>query len=144
MHHLIGRHRTRRIASVMLFVWLSAVLTSWANACLVSSPGELAHGAVHHLVAGAAQGTTSASQSPAADHALAACEDFCEMERSVVAQAQTKKGLVDTTFTTLILQAADVSWPAIAIWRNEPRRHWLAHPPSSGPSLTIAFLRLTR
>ncbi len=42
-----SRHRKRSIALTMLFVWVFALLSGVANACLLEPRGELAHAGLH-------------------------------------------------------------------------------------------------
>lgn len=143
MRPLARLHRPRRLASVMLFVWLSAMLASWANACILNAPPERAHAPEYHRWATAEHGADNASKARSPDLALAPCEDFCEMERSVISRAQNTKDVADAG-TAVIPQAAHVSWPADAPWRLGQRWYPPALRPPSGPPLTIAFRRLTR
>lgn len=137
------------MASVMLFVWLFAVFTSWANACLVqpsaATPDLRAHherfetgtdhDPAHHAAAGA--GTTQAP-----DPAQEACASFCAAEQGIVAKAQPWQA--DSGVQPCVLAMAGFDgWPALTHGRADPRWRPLAAPPPPGPPVAIAFLRLT-
>ncbi|MCW5664084.1 MAG: hypothetical protein KIT35_09635 [Piscinibacter sp.] len=141
------RQRPRRIASVMLLVWLFATVASWAHACLVQPSAVMAGVPEHHphSIAGApAVGHVVAPHGTAdePDPARQACASFCESEQNIVAKAQPSKG--DGAAVAAVLPpAAFDGWPALAPARAGPRWRPLAAPPPPGPPVAIAFLRLT-
>lgn len=129
----------------MLFVWLFAVVASWANACILqseSSSGHHArrgfvvpHGSSHEAAAGA-----NGTHEP--DPALRACSSFCETERNIVTKAQSAKADGAAEQPALGAQVF-ACWPAFTPGRTEVLWRPLATPPPPGPSVAIAFLRLT-
>lgn len=148
MRHLINVHRPRRIASVMLFVWLFAVFASWANACLVQPTAQPAAAHGHHGPPAAGADYVNAHEAAAvgAAHdsgpAQELCADFCETEQSIVVKAQPSKG-EGAADTALFPPAALASWPAFVPGRLDPQWRPLAAPPPPGQPVAIAFLRLT-
>jgi hypothetical protein len=143
------RHRPRRIASAMLFVWLFAVFSSWANACLLQAAAApvIAHG--HQGERGASAGHANAHEAAAggaahgSDPAQEVCASFCETEQGLVASPQPPKG-EGAAEAALFPPTALASWPAFVAGRVDPRWRPLAAPPPAGPRVAIAFLRLTR
>ena len=129
----------------MLFVWLFAVVASWANACILKPESSVdhhqrsglvaPHGAVHEAAADA-----SAAQEP--DPAQQACASFCDTEQSIVTKARTAKGDGAAEPPALVAQVF-ASWPAFTPGRTALRWRPLAAPPPPGPPVAIAFLRLT-
>ena len=135
-------HRTRGIARVMVLVWMFALTTSLANACVLS-------GAVHsvslgqvHAVEHAADGGivgTGSDQDHEPGPAKAACQEFCDLEQVTVFKSQAPSGL-DAGAAPLL--QADL-WPA-PFARAAPRVSLAAYrEPPPGPPVAIRFLRLT-
>lgn len=142
--------RTRRIASVVLFVWLFATAVSWAHACLPQSSAATAAPPEHHQridARGHRAADHDALAEPGAtnepDPARQACASFCETEQSIVAKPQPSKGDGGAD-ADLPPPAVREGWPAFTPGRTEPRWRPLAAPPPPGPAVAIAFLRLTR
>jgi hypothetical protein len=148
MRHLMNLHRLRRIAPVVLFVWLFAVFASWANACLVQPPAQPATAHAHHgkTAAGTDHGdaieSAIANAAHDADPAQALCVDFCETEQSIVAKSQPSKG-EGAADPALFSPTALAGWPAFVPGRFDPRWRPVAAAPPQGPPVAIAFLRLT-
>jgi hypothetical protein len=148
MRHLLRLHRPRRIASVMLFVWLSAVFVSWANACLVQPSAASADARSQHVQTGVEAGhgvahdAAGAGRAPGSDPTQQVCASFCETEQRIVAKAQPSKSDAGADAVVLPLAAVD-GWPALVSGRAEPRWRPLAAPLPPGPPVAIAFLRLT-
>jgi hypothetical protein len=149
MHSRFSRHQTRHIASVMLFVWLFAMVASWANACILQPSGAVAtlHGhhergnlAAHHDFDHASAAGTSAAHET--DPAQEACASFCDTEQSIVAKAQPAKGEGPTEQASCPAQVF-ASWPAVLPDRADVRWRPVAAPLPPGPPVVIALLRLT-
>lgn len=129
----------------MLFVWLFAVVASWANACILQpeswsghhARGDFVvpHDSTHEAVAGA-----NGTHEP--DPALQACSSFCEAEQNIVTKAQSAKADGAAEQPALVAQVF-ACWPAFMHGRAEVLWRPLATPPAPGPSVVIAFLRLT-
>jgi hypothetical protein len=145
-----SRHQTRRIATVMLFVWLFAVVASWAHACILQPERSREHHVRSGLVAppglshdaNVDAGGSHLPDSHLPDPAQQACASFCDTEQSIVTKAQPAKG--DGCAEPSALVALDVAcWPAFTRGRAEVRWRPLAAPPPPGPPVAIAFLRLT-
>jgi len=145
MHSRLGRQQTRHITSVMLFVWLFAVATSWAHACVLQPERPSDHHArgdfvtphgLSHEAAADGNGTLET------DPALQACASFCDTEQNIVTKAQSTKTDGAAELPALVAQVF-VCWPAFTPGRAEVRWRPLAAPPPPGPPVAIAFLRLT-
>jgi hypothetical protein len=143
-------HQPRRIATVMLLVWLFASFASWANACLVQPSAAAADAREHRQGSGASEhpggdphaaAQTQGTDPP--DPARQACASFCETGQSIVAKAQPFKGDMGSD-ATMPPPAALVGWPAFTAGQTAPRWRPLAAPPPPGPPVAIAYLRLTR
>lgn len=132
----------------MLFVWLFAMLASWANACLVQPAAHPATERAHHVHAGAAaahhdaHGPAAAHPTWESDPAQEVCAEFCEAEQSIVAQPQASKG-VGAAEPTPFPPTVPAGWPLFVPGRLEPRWRPLAAPPPLRVHVAIAFLRLT-
>lgn len=80
---ITGRHRKRSIALMMLLVWVFALVSGVANACLTEPRGELAHAGLHasqseHPVQ-AAHHAHAADQAQHDEHPdLAPCQKSCD------------------------------------------------------------------
>lgn len=158
----------RRLCSVMLFVWLFAVLGSTVNACVLSgsSPvkaaahqqaveylahegkeGHEAHdGHDDHDDHGGAPGheDTEDAAAPAEHHhhdqadEHASCHKFCKDESTTLPQTRV---MDDQDFTPVLLSTFSSLLPdALPL---APLTHALAQPRAQGPPLVIRFLRLT-
>jgi hypothetical protein len=148
MRPMTRLRRPRRIASVMLFVWLFATVASWAHACLVQPLAATAESREHrpHQGAGTAlrgdhHAAAAAGETGAPDAARQACASFCETEQNLVAKAQPSKGDGGADLA-VAPPAALAGWPANG-FRAEPRRRAPAAPAPPGPPVALAFLRLT-
>jgi len=145
MHSRLGHRQTRRIASVMLFVWLFAVAASWAHACILQPERPSGHHARGDLVAPhglSHEAAADANGTPEPDPALQACASFCETEQNIVTKAQSAKTDGAAELPAPVAQVF-ACWPAFTPGRAEVRWRPLAAPPPSGPPVVIAFLRLT-
>lgn len=145
MHTRLSRQRTRRIASVMLFVWLFALVASWANACILQPGRSGDHHEPSGLVAPRAVGHEAAAGAIAShepDAAQQACASFCDTEQSIVTKAQGAKadGVAEPSAAVAQVVAA---WSAFTPGRAGARWRPLATPPPPRPPVAIAFLRLT-
>jgi hypothetical protein len=150
MYARLSHQETRHIASAMLWVWLFALVASWANACILQPSGVAtdarghparSHPAAQHVSVHEGTGNASGPHQP--DPAQEACASFCDTERSIVAKVQPAKG--DGAADPLALVAPLIApWPTAAPGRAHARWRPLTAPPPPGPPLVIAFLRLTR
>lgn len=80
---ITGRHRKRRIAFAMLLVWVFALVSGVANACLTEPRGELAHAGLHASQPDQPEQAThhahAADQAQHDEHTdLAACHKSCD------------------------------------------------------------------
>jgi hypothetical protein len=145
MRSRFGRHQTRHIAAVMLFVWLFAVAASWANACILlpeSSSDHHARGGFIVPHGSSDEDTAGASGPHEADPVLQACASFCETEQNIVTKAQSAKADGAAEQAALVARVF-ACWPAFMPGQAEVRWRALAAPPPPGPPVAIAFLRLT-
>ena len=148
MPPLMNFQRPRRIAAVLLFVWLFSVAASWANACLVQPVIDPASAHGHHgwVSAGATAADAQRSASGGAAHepdpAQTLCAEFCGAGQQLVAKPQPTKGdgAVDAQ---LHPPTALLAWPAFAPTPLELPWRPLAAPLPPGPCAAIVFLRLT-
>lgn len=130
---------TASIAKTLLFVWLFAIVASWANACLLESRADHLRGATDHVAAT----TTGAAHVPEADHpddpGRAACLDLCDDEQSAVPKVATP-GVPDLMATPMV---ATLPWSLAAVEAGFPRERPLAAAPPPQRPVAIRFLRLT-
>lgn len=136
------QHHTRGIARVMIFVWMFALMTSLANACVLSGGAHAAsfghlHAAGHHSDAG----ITGAGSDHDHDSgpAKAACKGFCDLEQGTSLKSHVPAGL--EAGAAPLLHSGLWSTPSP---RAIPRVSLAAYrelPP--GPPVAIRFPRLT-
>lgn len=143
-----SRHRKRSIALTMLFVWVFALFSGVANACLTEARGDRAHGglraalpdhAAHAAPHAHAAGAAHQSQHdphPDKSHCQKSCD---ESSQSLLKQAPR--------LDTPDLQSVVVPSRAWAVDRLEPllapgRAYAAAIPPPSPPP-RVQFSRLT-
>lgn len=130
----------------MLFVWLFAVVASWANACILQPERSRDHRDRSAVVAPPAGPSPDVAADARGTHesdpARQACASFCETEQSIVTKTQPGKG--DGCLESSALVPLDVAcWSAFTPGHAEVRWRPLAAPPPPGPPVAIAFLRLT-
>ena len=134
--------RTKGIARMMVWVWMFALMSSLANACVLSSSvrgerfGHL-HSAGHDAVAGIIGIGTDHDHEP--QPAKAACKGFCDLEQGTVLKSHAPSGL--DLGAAPLLQAE--LWP-VPFARVAPRVSLATYrEPPPGPPVAIRFLRLT-
>lgn len=154
MKSFFNQRRTRYTVAVMLFVWLLALGTGIANACLVQED-HARHGHLSHQDAGVTSMTATALDAMAGDHAPVeahpdaddhdtsagkmACQNFCAAEQTgVVKQQNDAPAHLDDTLVLVSMWwvaplSADRAFPMPAL--DDPR--W------TEPPVFIRFLRLT-
>lgn len=135
--------RFRRFAIHVLFAWLFALGTSFANACVIQEQlRQSAHSMIdgHRAPASHASGDCGAGHDHAAHAGSAPCEQFLS-DRSALpnaakqqSQTQGDIGLAPAPVVSAILLAAS---EAAGTAKSEPG------PPLPGIPIPIAFLRLT-
>lgn len=137
--------RASRIAAAMLVVWLFALVSSWANACLIQEP---VHGAAHAasadraLVAQAAGGHTRGHEEPAdhdSDGARQLCQSVCDDEQTTLPKV-VAPSVLDLGPPGLVPTEA---WSFCAAQAQFPSGCPLAAAPPPEASVAIRFLRLT-
>lgn len=151
MKSLFSHRSTRRTAAVMLFVWLLALATGMANACLLQQ-APARHG---HTMAGLAATRTGAMEAAgglpasaqaraddheAASHATAACQNFCAAESSGLLNPQGAKTTLLADAPVLLARGVGLLVPTA---EHAARRPNPSAPPGSAPPVAIRFLRLT-
>lgn len=136
--------RASRIATAMLVVWLFALVSSWANACLVQDRA-LVHGIAHAgaeqaLVAQAA-GRHAGHEEPAdhdSDGARRLCKSVCDDEQTTLPKVVTPS-VLDLGPPALVPTEA---WSFCAAQAQFPSGCPLAAAPPPEAPVAIRFLRL--
>lgn len=141
--------RASRIATVMLWAWLFALVSGWANACLVQDRGQ-AHGVVHAtaerpLIAEAASGHAQghAGHEEPAVHGSGGARPLCQ---SVCDDGQTTlptlaaTSVLDLGLPSLVLSEV---WSFCATQAQLLSGCPLAAPPPPEASVAIRFQRWT-
>lgn len=130
---------TAKVAKALLFVWLFAIVASWANACLLESRGDHVRGAPAH----AATLTTGTAHASGDDHpddpGRAACLDLCDDEQSTIPKYGTS--IVPGLMAAPMI--ASTLWSLAIIESSFPRERPLAAAPPPERPVAIRFLRLT-
>jgi hypothetical protein len=154
----VSRLAQRRICAAMVLVWLFAVFTSAAHACILlgqPQPGTQAvqaggpdaaadHSHHHpaaaheHLFHDAADAGDDATHPAATDH-HPSCAKFCQDEGATLTKHSSLDNPLDLLPGLLATGGTPVSYPpATAVGRRETQR-----PQAAGPPLALRFLRLT-
>ena len=129
----------------MLVAWLFALVSSWANACLIQEP---VHGAAHAasadraLVAQAAGGHTRGHEEPAdhdSDGARQLCQSVCDDEQTTLPKV-VAPSVLDLGPPGLVPTEA---WSFCAAQAQFPSGCPLAAAPPPVASVALRFLRLT-
>lgn len=128
MKSFFSHRKTRFTAAVMLFVWLLAVGTGIANACLVHED-HARHGHLSHQEAG------DHDTSPA----KMACQNFCAAEQTGVVKQQTDA----PAHLDVALVMVSMWWVASALTDRASQMPAVDDPPLTEPPVFIRFLRLT-
>lgn len=139
----------RRFAAAMLFVWIFALAAGIANAC---APGQAHGGAVplavaehHHDEASNEQrhaGAPLGDVVPSPGAPDAACQKFCDDERSTLNLPIKDLGSAADMLPVLLLQPTTLAWTS-----GDDRAVESPNAPvpvrETGPPIPIRFLRLT-
>jgi hypothetical protein len=148
-------HRTTRLtAAAMLIVWLLALGTGVANACLAQED-DAKHGHLNHHDADfttmpaampdamADDPAATGAHLEAADHDTAsakqACQNFCAAEQTGAIKQQDKA----PAHPDAVLMSASMWWVAPLSAGRISQMPVIAAPVWTGPPLFIRFLRLT-
>lgn len=133
----------------MLVVWLFALASGWANACVLqvaaAAPGTARDGVAHGFVAlgthGSAQGAVGHDESDGhdADGARLLCQSVCDEEQSTLPKVATPS-LPDVAAAPVVPIAA---WSCGAVQAPLPGGRPPAASPPPEPAVAIRFLRLT-
>lgn len=133
---------------MVLFIWLFALVSGWANACLLqdSAAGRAGHAAHTESVALVESGATP---HPEGDHhggdddgkgvARAACQDVCDNEQSTI--PSYKLPAAPDLGSPPLLQAAP--WSSVVAPATARCVHPHGAAPPCEPPVAIRFLRLT-
>jgi hypothetical protein len=142
MKSFFSQRRKRFTAAVTLFVWLLALGTGMANACLVQED-HARHGHLSHEEASGMLMTASGMDALADDHGTlpekAACQNFCGAEQATVIKQQ-----VDSpAHLDAALVVAAIWWQGSSSTVGASQVPLLVDPVWSEPPVFIRFLRLT-
>ncbi|WP_137895350.1 hypothetical protein [Ramlibacter sp. 2FC] len=148
MKSFFSPRSTRRTAAVMLLVWLLALATGMANACLLPSPStsdrHAAAGLSAPVAPGQAEGAPATEQTcehdAAAAHAKAACQSFCAAESLGLVNPQGAKTATAADLPLHLVRGEGL--PVAPATRFTPRPS-PGVPPGGQPPVAIRFLRLT-
>jgi hypothetical protein len=142
MKSFFGQRRTRCITRVMLFVWLLALGTGIANACVVQE-NHARHGHVGHHDAVHTATPATATVQDALDHdtlpGKLVCQDFCASgQTGMVKQAG------DVPATPDVALALGLFWGLAELSADHPAPiPAIDGPPWAERPIFIRFLRLT-
>jgi len=145
MKSFFSHRSTRRTAAVMLFVWLLALATGVANACLVQ-PEHARHGHAVHVEVQMGTVEARAAAGQAANHAhqtspaSQACQSFCAAEQTGVTKSA---GELLPPLAVLAPMPGPAAWAAASPAAMAGQRNGRAAPALVRPPVAIRFLRLT-
>lgn len=138
-----SRHRKRSIAFTMLLVWVFALLSGVANACLTEPRGEPTHGGTHaperEHAAKVAAHPHAADQAKHDEHPdKAPCQKACDASSQTLLKQLPKRDTPDLQVVALPIYAqATFHWAPVALVRAARA----AVPPLSRPP-RVQFSRL--
>lgn len=130
---------TARVATTMLFVWLFAIVASWANACVLEPRSGRAHAAADHAVVLAMGSGHATDDADHGDPGRTACLDLCDDEQGAI----PKTGTTSVPDLVAIPMIASALWSFAVIETTYPRERPLAAAPPPERPVAIRFLRLT-
>ena len=139
-------HTTRRTVSIVLLVWLFAMASGWANACLLQRHEVHLHASsidgplfVQRTHVSPVHVGLAANRSENPDRSKTACLKVCDDGRQSVIKLASSADLTD----------ALLALPVVFVWQAplppaERENAWLAFPaPSPGLPLRTRFARLS-
>ncbi|MBN8492129.1 MAG: hypothetical protein J0M00_11985 [Burkholderiales bacterium] len=130
---------------MVLFVWFFALVSGWANACLLQgrAAGQAVHaahtGSVALVESGAAAHSGHGGVDDGTGAARAACQDLCDDEQSTI--PSQKLPTAAELGPALLLPVAP--WNAVVAPATGPRLRLPGAAPPREPPVAIRFLRLT-
>ncbi len=127
-----------RVAKTMLFVWLFAIVASWANACMLESGGESARGTPAHAAALSAGNAYTHGDSHPEDPGRMACLDLCDEEQNTI----PKYGTSEVSGQMAAAMIESPFWSRAIFESGFPRQRPLAAAPPPQRPVYIRFLRL--
>jgi hypothetical protein len=139
-----SRHHKRSIALTMLLVWVFALLSGVANACLTEPRGELAHADIQvsqadHPALAAVQQSHAADQAKHGDPDKAPCQKSCDASSQTLLKQLPKFDTPDlqAMVPAAHRQATDLNMAPAALVRAA-----LAAVPPPSPPPRVQFSRL--
>lgn len=132
-----NRRASRTTTFLVLLVWLFALASGVANACLLEARGTHADDA-QTAAASAGHAGAVASHGDDANGARESCEKFC----SDGAQAPTTPALTVALPHTGLAPVVAVLWNPAAPLATAPHRVVDDPPPAAGPPIRVRFSRL--
>jgi hypothetical protein len=141
-----NKHTRRKTAFAALFVWLFALASGIANACLLEAPGTHAQAHLHVTKTGAEK---SHAHAALAGHAVSSedddstipkgpCLKVCDDGSKAPVKLQTGSDLTDPGMATLVA----VVWDAAAPFVSAPGQRDDLQPPIVGPPSRVRYSRL--
>ena len=145
-----SNHRTRRNTTfVAMLVWAFALASGMANACLLETPGNHAHGAARHASdAHHAHGSDALAghidavaddHDDDADTSKESCLKACDDGSNAQIKLQTGVALTDPGLAPFVVFA----WNATLPVASAPSRFDELQVPVVGPPFRLRYLRLT-
>lgn len=127
------------IAKMLLFVWLFAIVASWANACLLAPRGDHAGAASGHAAVLATGTADTSDHDHGRDPGRAACQDLCDETQGAI----PKHANSSDSGPMAAPMIACALWSLSVFGSSLPReRPPAAAPPPERP-VAIRLLRLT-
>lgn len=123
----------------MLFVWLFAILASWANACVLEPRSGHAQGKSDLAKAVVTSIGYASSDDDHGDPGRAVCLDLCDDEQSTI----PKTGAASVPDLVAAPMNASALWSLAVVEATHPRERPLAATPPPERPVAIRFLRLT-
>ena len=138
-------HAKRRTALVAMLVWLFALASGVANACLLEAPGTHAHATKHGHAEAAHHATSSTDDAMAgddhdddADSSKEACLKTCDDGSNAPVKLKASSGSSDPGLAAVVAIAWNAATPAV----SAPSRMNDLHPPIVGPPFRVRYSRL--
>ena len=149
MKPIFNRHAKRSTALVAMLVWVFALASGMANACLLEVPGahahatkhahaEAAHKAAHEAASSTGDAMADGDHDDDADSSKEACLKTCDDGSNAPVKLKASSGLPDLGLAPVVSIAWNAATPAV----SAPSRMDDLRPPIVGPPFRVRFRRL--
>ena len=149
MKPIFNRHAKRSTALVAMLVWVFALASGMANACLLEVPGahahatkhahaEAAHKAAHEAASSTGDAMADRDHDDDADSSKEACLKTCDDGSNAPVKLKANSALSDPGLALVVA----IAWNAATSVASTPTRMNDLQPPIVGSPLRVRYRRL--